>query len=226
MKLPGDYSEMGRSMTDEEMIVEIGKQQAALAQRIAHHETAVIAANSAFASLGLDVLHDDLEQTPKRWVRAMTEMTRGYDDDPNKILGTTFEGGGYDQLVLLKDITFASLCEHHGLPFVGHAHVGYVPQSRVVGLSKLARLVDCFARRFQIQERMTKQIADALEGALAPRATGVMVEATHSCMGVRGVRKPGAVMVTSDLRGLFRNDETGSGAARAEFFALIDGQRR
>lgn len=177
-------------------------------------------------ALGFDLESDGLRATPRRWVKAFAEMTRGYEEDPQAILSTSFEGGGYDQLVLLKDITFASTCEHHLLPFVGHAHVGYVPNERVVGLSKLARLVDCFARRLQIQERMTKQIADAIEAVLKPRALGVMVEATHSCMAIRGVGKPGAVMVTSDLRGLFRNDESGSAAARAEFFALIDGQRR
>lgn len=182
---------------------------------------------SVLDHLGFDTTVDEgLRDTPRRWVKAMEELTRGYDMDPAKILSTTFHGHGYDQLVLLKDITFTSVCEHHLLPFTGKAHVGYVPTARVVGLSKLARLVDCYARRFQIQERMTKQIADALEATLTPRALGVMVEATHSCMALRGITKPGATMVTSDLRGLFRNDEAGSAAARAEFFALIDGGAR
>lgn len=171
--------------------------------------------------LGFDVTVEGLRNTPRRWVKAMEEMTRGYDMEPARILATTFDGHGYDQLVLLKDITFSSLCEHHLLPFTGYAHVGYVPTVRVVGLSKLARLVECFAKRFQIQERMTKEIADALEEALHPRALGVMVEATHSCMALRGIAKPGATMVTSDLRGLFRNDEPASAAARAEFFSMI-----
>jgi GTP cyclohydrolase I len=148
-------------------------------------------------------------------------MTDGYFDDPKALLATTFDGSGYDQLVLLKDVPFASLCEHHVLPFTGKVHVGYVPKGRVVGLSKLARVVDCFSRRFQIQERMTKEIADAIEGALSPVALGVVVEATHTCMTIRGVGKPGAVMTTSDVRGAFRDNAS----ARTEFFAMIDGGR-
>lgn len=178
--------------------------------------TAIEGARAAFKALRLDT-GEDRDRTPERWVRAMREMTKGYHEDPAKILATTFEGDGYDQLVLLRDIPFASLCEHHVLPFTGKAHVGYVPTARVVGLSKLARVVNVFACRFQIQERMTKQIADAIEGALHPLALGVMVEAAHTCMSLRGVTKTGSVMVTSDLRGRFREDA----AARAEFFTLI-----
>jgi GTP cyclohydrolase I len=181
--------------------------------------------------LGFDIQSDGLKETPHRWVKAMKELTRGYDDDPEAILSTSFEGGGYDQLVLLKDIPFVSICEHHLLPIIGKAHIGYVPVERVVGLSKLARLVDCFARRFQIQERMTKQIADAIEKTLKPLAVGVMIEASHACMTVRGVAKPDARMITSDVRGLFRpgpqvNEQTATAgaAARAEFFALIHGR--
>jgi GTP cyclohydrolase I len=181
---------------------------------------ATMSMRTTLRDLGLNLDGDGLKDTPGRWVRAMQEMTRGYKEDPAAILATTFEGDGYDQLVLLKDIPFASLCEHHLLPFVGRAHVGYIPKDRVVGLSKLARVVDAFARRLQIQERMTKQIADAIASALLPLGVGVMIEATHSCMAVRGVAKPGALMVTSDVRGVFREKE----AARAEFFALIGGR--
>lgn len=178
---------------------------------------AVISVAAALSTLGFRIEDEDLRLTPQRWVRAMKELTRGYGEDPAEILGTTFDSSGYDQLVLLKDIAFASLCEHHVLPFTGKAHVAYLPGKRVVGLSKLARVVDVFARRFQIQERMTKQIADALETALSPLGVAVMIEASHSCMAIRGVTKAGATMTTSDVRGAFRD----SASARAEFFALV-----
>ena len=163
-----------------------------------------------------DPRREGLLDTPRRVVKALGEMTSGYGEDPRHLLGTTFDTDGYDEMVVLRGIEFVSLCEHHMLPFTGIAAVGYVPRERVVGLSKLARLVDCFSRRLQIQERMTKQIADAVMEILEPKGVGVVVSARHSCMGCRGVRKATADMVTSSLAGVMLDDR----AARAEFLAL------
>ena len=156
------------------------------------------------------------EKTPERWVRAFREMTAGYQESPAEILATTFACDG-DELVVLKGIPFVSICEHHLLPFTGTAHVGYLPINRVVGISKLARLVDCFARRLQLQERLTRDIAIAIEDNLRTNAVGVVTRASHTCMECRGVRKSGASMVSSCLLGKLRADN----ALRAEFMALI-----
>ena len=169
-------------------------------------------------ALGEDVTREGLERTPARVVKALREMTGGYQEDPAAILATTFDPGGvYDELVVLRGVRFTSLCEHHVLPFSGVAHVGYLPKQRVVGLSKLARLVACYARRLQVQERMTLQIADAVMKHLEAQGVAVVVEATHSCMGHRGARQPEAVMVTSCMYGTMRESDS----ARAEFMRLI-----
>lgn len=165
--------------------------------------------------VGEDPDRDGLIDTPGRVVRAFKEMTAGYHDDPAVILERTFDER-HDQMVVLDGLDFTSLCEHHLLPFVGTAVVGYVPRERVVGISKLARLVECFARRLQVQERMTDQIADALMTHLRPEGAGVVIRAHHSCMGCRGVRKPNATMTTSSLHGIMRHGD----AARAEFLAF------
>lgn len=154
--------------------------------------------------------------TPERVVRAFEEMTRGYDQDPKTILATTFPNSNYDELVIVRDIAFTSLCEHHLLPFSGLAALGYIPTDTVVGLSKLPRLVDCLARRLQIQERLTSEIADAMQMHLRPKAVGVILRAKHGCMTCRGVGKAEAVMVTSVIRGLLRENS----ALRAEFMNL------
>lgn len=171
------------------------------------------------ALCGADPDDPGVRETPKRVLKAMAEMTAGRHDDPAKILSTTFDKHAYDQMVVLRGVEFVSLCEHHMLPFTGRAVVAYVPGERVVGLSKLARLVDCYARRLQIQERMTQQIADALTTHLQPRGAGVVVAAAHSCMCARGVRKPGAEMVTSYLTGVLRDKPE----ARAELMAFLGG---
>jgi GTP cyclohydrolase I len=160
---------------------------------------------------------EGLDETPARVVRALEELTAGYAQDPGLILSKVFsESDGYDQMVVLRDIEFTSLCEHHLLPFSGTAVVAYIPQGKVVGLSKLARVVECFARRLQLQERMTQQIANAIDEHLTPQGVGVIVAAHHQCMGCRGVKQPRAEMVTSALRGaLLRED-----SARAEFLRL------
>jgi GTP cyclohydrolase I len=169
-------------------------------------------------ALGEDPDRDGLQQTPRRVAEAYAELFSGLREEPRDHLGVTFDEG-HKELVVLRDIPFASLCEHHLMPFTGVAHVGYIPQGRVVGLSKLARLVEGYARRPQVQERLTSEIADALMEELCPDGCGVVIEAAHTCMTIRGIRKPGATMVTSAVRGGFRRRS----ATRAEFFAIVRG---
>ena len=193
-------------------------------QRVAHAapdvdlEVAETAATTMLAALGLPVDSDDMAETPRRLVTAYAEMLTVPDFD----LTTFANSAGYDELVLVQDIPVRSLCEHHLLPFVGVAHVGYLPDDRILGLSKFARLVDFFARRAQTQERLTTQIADHLQERLAPIGVGVVIEAEHSCMSLRGARAEGARTVTSTLRGALREDPS----SRAEFLALTRGGTR
>lgn len=166
--------------------------------------------------IGEDPTREGLADTPRRVVDAWREMCDGYNTDIGELLSRTFPDKS-DEMVIVRGIEFVSLCEHHMLPFTGRASVGYVPSiDRVVGLSKIARLVDAFAHRLQVQERLTMQIAAALEEHLAPVGTGVVIAATHSCMSCRGARKAGAEMVTSSLHGVIRYDDK----ARAEFLRL------
>jgi GTP cyclohydrolase IA len=167
---------------------------------------------------GDDPGREGLRATPGRVVRAYEEWFSGYNDDPNAYLKRTFEEtGGYDEVVVLRDIRFESHCEHHMAPIIGRVHVGYLPRNRVVGISKLARLVEVYARRLQIQEKMTAEIAACLDSVLKPHGVAVVTEATHQCMTTRGVHKPGVTMVTSRMLGVFRdNAET-----RQEFLAAI-----
>jgi len=158
---------------------------------------------------------EGLLDTPKRVAKAYKEMTEGYGKDISEILGVTFEVGNVDEMVIVRNLDFVSLCEHHLLPFTGTATVAYIPQDRVVGLSKIGRLVDAYARRLQVQERLTTQITTALDEHLSTQGSAALIRAHHSCMGCRGVRKPGAEMVTSSLTGEFRNPEV-----RAEFLSL------
>jgi GTP cyclohydrolase IA len=172
--------------------------------------------------LGDDPSREGLVETPARYVRAMEEHFAGYGQNPAEHLDRTFdEVQGYDELVLVSDIEVYSHCEHHMVPFVGKAHVGYIPNGRVVGLSKLARVVDVFARRLQVQEKLTVQIAHAIEESLAPHGVAVVLQCQHFCMCYRGVRKPGSWTTTSRLRGIFLNDS----AARIELLTLL-GLRR
>lgn len=160
---------------------------------------------------------EGLLDTPARVTRSYKELFAGYETDPRAYLERTFdEVGGYDQMVVLKDIRFVSFCEHHMLPVVGVAHVGYLPTSRVVGISKLARVVRGFARRLQIQEKMTAEIANAIHEVLKPHGVGVVIEAEHSCMTLRGVNVPGTSLTTSSLIGAFRDDPR----TREEFLSL------
>ncbi len=156
---------------------------------------------------GDDPSREGLLGTPDRVVRAYLEFFAGYGEDPHEILQRTFEEvEGYDEMVVLRDISFESHCEHHMVPIIGKAHVGYLPHRRVVGISKLARVVDAYARRLQIQEKMTAQIADSIDGALQPRGVAVIIESEHHCMTTRGVHKDGTTMVTSRMIGAFRDD--------------------
>jgi GTP cyclohydrolase I len=167
-------------------------------------------------AVGEDPGREGLLSTPSRVARAYAEMFAGLHENPREHLRTVFSAD-YDEVVLLRDIPFASMCEHHLLPFQGRAHVAYLPKGRVVGLSKLARLVEGYARRPQIQEQMTKQICEALMEELQPQGAAVVVEATHSCMTLRGVKKTGSTMITSCLLGVFRSDAR----TRSEVLALI-----
>ena len=171
---------------------------------------------------GDDPDREGLKGTPERVVRAYEEFFAGYAEDPVALLATTFEKtAAYDQMIVLRDIRLESHCEHHIVPILGKAHIGYLPAGRVVGIPKLARLVEVFAKRMQIQEALTSQIADALQEALKPHGVGVVIEAAHQCMTTRGIHKPGVSMVTSRMLGSFRDDP----ATRREFLAMIESPR-
>ena len=169
---------------------------------------------------GDDPAREGLLDTPKRVVKAYRDWFSGYGIDPAEYLHRTFEEvAGYDAMVVLRDIRFESHCEHHMAPIIGHAHVGYLPNGKVVGISKLARVVEAYARRFQVQEKLTAQIAHCIQEVLQPRGVGVVIEASHECMTTRGVHKRGVAMITSQMLGDFREDAR----TRAEFMQLIRG---
>jgi GTP cyclohydrolase I len=170
--------------------------------------------------VGEDLERPGLRDTPRRVAQSLAFLTSGYGVDVDDILGRAVFGERYDELVVVRDISFYSLCEHHLLPFFGLAHVGYLPQGRIIGLSKLPRLVDAFARRLQVQERMTSEIADALQRHLEPRGVAVVLEADHLCTMMRGVQKPGNRTITSSMTGIFRRDPR----TRGEFMSLIRGR--
>ena len=167
---------------------------------------------------GDDPTREGLLDTPKRVVKAYQEFFQGYDQDPHEILSRTFEEvAGYDEMVVLRDIPFESHCEHHMAAIIGRAHVGYLPKNKVVGISKLARVVETYAKRLQVQEKMTAQIADCIQDVLEPHGVGVIIQATHQCMTTRGVHKHGVSMVTSRMVGSFRKDEK----TRKEFLSVV-----
>jgi GTP cyclohydrolase I len=169
---------------------------------------------------GDNPLREGLKDTPERVINAYEEFFAGYHEDPRLYLEKTFEEvGGYDEMVLLRDIPFESHCEHHMLPIIGKAHVAYLPSHRIVGISKLARVVDLFAKRLQVQERMTIQIAETIDNVLNPHGVAVVIEATHECMTTRGVHKQGVAMVTSKMTGRFKVDQT----LRRDVMGLIGG---
>ena len=172
------------------------------------------------ALLGEDPTRDGLVRTPERVATAMLWLTRGYEEDVRSIVGQAIFEEPHENMVMVRDIELYSLCEHHLLPFFGRAHIAYVPSGRIVGLSKLPRIVDVFARRLQVQERLTEQIASAIEDVLEPRGVGVVIEAAHLCMMMRGVEKQSSKTITSALRGIFRSDPR----TRDEFLSLARGK--
>jgi GTP cyclohydrolase IA len=173
--------------------------------------------DSLLVELGEDPDRQGLKATPDRVARALRELTSGYGVKPEEVIADAIFDQDYDEMVVVKDINFYSLCEHHVLPFFGQVHVGYLPKGKVVGLSKIPRLVEVFSHRLQIQEQLTRQIAEALNAALTPRGVGVVVEARHLCMEMRGVETPGGRMLTSCMLGTFRRDPR----TRAEFLDLV-----
>src|SRR4030042_1907764 len=170
---------------------------------------------------GEDIEREGLKKTPARVAKMYAELLAGMNEDPKQHLSSVFTEG-YDEIVLLRDIPFYSICEHHLMPFIGSAHVAYLPAGAVLGVSKLARIVDCFARRLQVQERLTDQIADFIMNSLKPRGVAVVLEASHSCMTIRGIKKPGSVMVTSSLSGIFKRDPK----SRSEIMSLMHSGNR
>jgi GTP cyclohydrolase I len=166
--------------------------------------------------LGEDPQRDGLLATPARVEKSMSYLTKGYQEDPNEILRGALFDVDYDEMVIVKDVEMFSLCEHHMLPFFGKVHVAYIPNGKVIGLSKIARLVEVFARRLQVQERMTRQIADAIQETIAPQGVGVVIEARHLCMMMRGIEKQNSSTVTSAMVGVFQKKET-----RTEFLSLV-----
>ena len=175
------------------------------------------AVRTILTEIGEDPARDGLIRTPERVARAYAELTAGYHVDPQALINGAIFDVDYDEMVIVRDIHFYSLCEHHTLPFYGHAHVAYIPNGKVIGLSKVARIVDIYARRLQIQEQLTTQIADALMQVLQPTGVAVVIEAKHLCMMMRGVEKQNSVMTTSHLLGVFKEDAR----TRSEFLSLL-----
>ncbi len=195
--------------------------EAALAERDAKRpsrEEVEAAIKTLIGWAGDDPTRDGLHETPSRVAKAFTEYFRGYNGDPEEILKKTFEETeGYDEMITLRGIRFESHCEHHMAPIIGRAWVAYIPNGRVVGISKLARVVDVYAKRLQIQEKMTAQIANAINDILQPQGVGVVIKAEHHCMTTRGIMKPGTDLVTSRMLGIFRD----SAITRQEFLAMV-----
>ena len=180
-------------------------------------EEAERAVRTLIAYAGDDPAREGLRDTPKRVVGAYDEFFAGYNDDPIEVLSRTFDDvGGYDDIVMLRDIELNSHCEHHMVPFIGKAHIAYFPTDRVVGLSKLARVVEVFGRRLQTQETMTAQVAETIDHVLKPKGVAVMIDAVHQCMSMRGVRKPGVATITTQFTGIFKEDP----AQQARFLQL------
>ena len=177
------------------------------------------AVKTLLAWAGEDVKREGLKDTPKRVVKAYEDWFSGYNEDPKEVLKKTFsELDGYDEIIMLRDIRIESHCEHHIAPFIGSAHVAYLPKKRVVGISKIARITKIFSKRMQVQEKLTAQIANCIQEVLKPRGVAVVVEAQHQCMTTRGINTPGISMVTSQLLGKFRTDAS----TRREFFSMIN----
>ena len=222
MSSPTDLPSHVRAIVDE-IETEIGEEPAGARAAIegagAHDGSGRVeaAVHQILLEIGEDPTRDGLAGTPDRMHRMYHELTAGYHVDADRLINHAIFEVGYSEMVVVKDIPFYSLCEHHLLPFFGAAHVAYVPDGRVIGLSKIPRIVEMYARRLQVQERMTQQVGDFLMERLAPKGVGVVLEATHLCAAMRGVRKPGTVMTTAAVLGLFRRNEK----TRSEFFAHL-----
>jgi GTP cyclohydrolase I len=201
-----------RKQVEELLLAEPGRAQSS--------ESIAEAMRNILQSIGEDPNRDGLRRTPERFEKAFRFLTSGYNQDPEKLLNGAMFTVCYDQMVLVKDIEFYSLCEHHLLPFFGRCHVAYIPDKKVVGLSKIPRLVNMFARRLQIQERLTNQIANAIQDKIAPLGVGVVVEGRHLCMAMRGVEKESSQTVTSAMLGSFKDNPK----TREEFLSLVHGK--
>jgi GTP cyclohydrolase IA len=198
-------------------ITPLSQKSSQLSKKISRQE-ALKAVRTLIQWTGDDPDREGLLETPDRVLRAYDEFFAGYAEDPMEILRKTFsETEGYDEMIVLRDVRFESHCEHHMVPIIGKAHIAYIPKRRVVGISKLSRIIDMYAKRLQIQERLTAQIADTINEVLQPKGVAVVIEATHQCMTTRGVHKTGVSMVTSRMLGVFRTHET----TRKEFMSLL-----
>ena len=197
-------------------------QNATAKSPVDRHNGIVENVRQILTSIGEDPDREGLAKTPDRVARAYAYLTKGYDEDPKAVINQAMFTEDYQEMVLVKDIDFFSLCEHHLLPFYGRAHVAYIPKRRIVGLSKVARLVEVFSRRLQVQERLTTQLANTVMEELDPRGVGVIVRAEHLCMRMRGVEKQNSVVTTSAMLGVFRTNQ----ATREEFITLVNGVHR
>jgi GTP cyclohydrolase I len=218
----GQITPISTVLTEDDTLVDIAPAVRSEAHGRPTRQEAEEAVRTLLRWAGDDPEREGLHDTPKRVTRAYAEFFAGYETDPVSLLQRTFdETEGYDEIVLLRDIRLESCCEHHMAPIIGRAHVAYLPHRRVVGISKLARVVDAYAKRLQIQEKLTAQIANTINEVLQPRGTAVIIEASHQCMTMRGVHKPGTMLVTSRMLGAFRDDP----ATRRELLAMVGNPR-